>query len=528
MQNYRFRQKGHCRSPRHEKMATSGIANRVKTWLASTWHVKVPNPWLEACINWIQEENNGSSLLQAEINKQVFEQWLLTDLRDLEFSVLPANLSDSLKFELNGFYAIQIDSLVDVSQPAYSQHQKLKGKDSTNEQVTCTTQISQKPWEAKPTRMLMLQLTDGTQHIQGMEYRPIQVLNANLSPGTKMLLQGSIVCRLGVLLLKPENVKVLGGEVEALVEEYTQAKVLSRLIGVEDNTSVQHSNVQEQTAGVAVGELGQALGPSDEDLLASLEENEEFSVNNGVPSESGYYSRSENSSISSFTQLQTQNSRVRQASFPTSDQTVVSVDVENNHTIEDQYDIDDDLFLEEEIQRELEEMSMSQAVMPRGSTALPTTSGIRSHASATSCTSDQNIPPFTYLSTILASKSKDITCIKLKSFIVTLSGNLSHSGGLWNIKAKISDGTGYLNVEFSDNVLTKLIGFSVPEMKRLKKDPSQQNTLMEGLQRCQMMLTDFCGIMTISYNPAKEEAVVLSLQDVTEEIMQSLQRLLHS
>ncbi|NP_001086875.1 recQ-mediated genome instability protein 1 [Xenopus laevis] len=556
-------------------MATSGIANRVKTWLISTWHVKVPDPWLEACINWIQEEN-GSSLLQAEINKQVFEQWLLTDLRDLEFPVLPANITDSLKCELNGFHAVQMDSLVDISLPAYSQLQKLKGKDSTNEQVTCTTQQSQKPWEAKPTRMLMLQLTDGTQHIQAMEYRPIQALNANLSPGTKMVLQGTIVCRLGVLLLKPENVKVLGGEVEALVAEYTQTKVLSRLIGVEDNTVAQHSNVQEHAAGVAAGELGQALGPSDEDLLASLEENEEFSINNGVPSESGYYSRNENSSISSSTQHQTQDSIVRcwvdddilefsinngvpsesgyysrnenssissstqhqtqdsivrQTSFPMLDQTVVHVNVANNHAIEEQFDIDDELFLEEEIQRELEEMSMSQAEVTHGSTDLPTTLSATSHASSASCTSDQNnidIPPYTYLSTILASKSRSITCVKLKSFIVTLNGNLSHSCGLWNIKAKISDGTGYLNVEFSDDVLTELIGFTVPEMKTLKKDPSQQSTLMEGLQKCQRMLTDFCGVMTVSYNPAKEEAVVLSLQDVTEEIMQSLQKLLRS
>ncbi|OCU01146.1 hypothetical protein XELAEV_18006932mg [Xenopus laevis] len=511
-------------------MATSGIANRVKTWLISTWHVKVPDPWLEACINWIQEEN-GSSLLQAEINKQVFEQWLLTDLRDLEFPVLPANITDSLKCELNGFHAVQMDSLVDISLPAYSQLQKLKGKDSTNEQVTCTTQQSQKPWEAKPTRMLMLQLTDGTQHIQAMEYRPIQALNANLSPGTKMVLQGTIVCRLGVLLLKPENVKVLGGEVEALVAEYTQTKVLSRLIGVEDNTVAQHSNVQEHAAGVAAGELGQALGPSDEDLLASLEENEEFSINNGVPSESGYYSRNENSSISSSTQHQTQDSIVRQTSFPMLDQTVVHVNVANNHAIEEQFDIDDELFLEEEIQRELEEMSMSQAEVAHGSTDLPTTLSATSHASSASCTSDQNnidIPPYTYLSTILASKSRSITCVKLKSFIVTLNGNLSHSCGLWNIKAKISDGTGYLNVEFSDDVLTELIGFTVPEMKTLKKDPSQQSTLMEGLQKCQRMLTDFCGVMTVSYNPAKEEAVVLSLQDVTEEIMQSLQKLLRS
>lgn len=34
----------------------------------------------------------------------------------------------------------------------------------------------------------------------------------------KLQLQGQMVCRLGMLLLGPSNVKVLGGEVEDLVE----------------------------------------------------------------------------------------------------------------------------------------------------------------------------------------------------------------------------------------------------------------------------------------------------------------------
>lgn len=37
-------------------------------------------------------------------------------------------------------------------------------------------------------------------------------------PGAKLQLQGQMVCRLGVLLLGPSNVKILGGEVEELVD----------------------------------------------------------------------------------------------------------------------------------------------------------------------------------------------------------------------------------------------------------------------------------------------------------------------
>ncbi|CAH2294233.1 recQ-mediated genome instability 1 [Pelobates cultripes] len=542
-------------------MNTTEVPVRVKTWLSSTWHVKVPDQWLEACISWIQEENNTSSLSQAEINKQVFEQWLLTDLRDLQYPVLPVGILESLKCELSGYYAIQIDSLVDVSLPAYSQLQKIRGRDNLNEQVTATTQVSQKPWETKPNRMLMIQLTDGIQQIQGMEYQPLPMLNANLPPGTKILLQGTIVCRLGVLLLKSENMKVLGGEVEALSEEYTQDKILSRLIGVEENPLPQSSNIQDQVSARSNDELGEALGLSDEDLLASLDVNDEFTVNNGTVPDSGFYSQNENSRVSRFETQQTEHSASRQGRIPESTLSAQSTSCQETQQIpnprsrqgsisgstqivqvnrivglEEDYDLEDDLLLEEEVQRELEEMSMDQPIAINRNQSLTTrkcpntaeTTSVTTHTSHTSMNENNfDNPPFTYLSLILANKCTEMKLVNLKAFIVTLNGNLTSSGGYWNIRAKISDGTGYLDVDFSDNVLRKLIGFSVPEMKKIKKDPSQKEKLKAGLQKCQMELTDFCGIMTISYDPTKPEGSVVALEEVTEEIMRSLRRRLN-
>ncbi|KAM5193556.1 recQ-mediated genome instability protein 1 isoform 1-T3 [Mantella aurantiaca] len=504
----------------------STYAIRVKTWLSSTWHVKVPDPWLEACINWILEENSGSSFSQAEINKQVFEQWLLADLRDLDFPVLPAAILNSQKFELNGFYAIQIDSLVDVSLPAYSQLQNIRGGGNGNDQVTAITQVSQQPWEAKPSRMLMLQLTDGTQNVQGMEYQSVPALHVGLSPGTKILLQGTISCRLGVLLLKPENVKVLGGEVEALSEENSQVKVLSRLIGIEENTVPQRTLVQGQSAVRQQDAIEQALGLSDEDLLASLDENDELTLNHNTVPESGYHSISDSSSYSTSVSLQDRElhtQHTRQAHFPASKEpTRVTV----REDFEQVYDLDDELFLEEEIQRELVEMSMDHTEdinrHHNASTEGFSPTAITPNVPSTSRTVavDLDSPPFTYLSVLFNDKSGTNKLIKLKAFIVTLIGNLTSSNGFWSVKAKISDGTGYLDVEISNDVLTKIIGFSVPEMKKLKKDPIQQGRLKSGILKCQTELTDFCGIMTISCNPH----TVVALQDVNDETRLSLIR----
>ncbi|XP_043939622.1 recQ-mediated genome instability protein 1 [Protopterus annectens] len=329
------------------------LLQKVEHWLASTRHVKVSSPWLEACVTWIQQENQGTNLTQAEINKQVFEQWLLTDLRDLECPVLPEGVSGALKCELNGIYCLQIDSLVDVSQPAYSQLQKLRGRDNPNEKITATTQASQKPWEAKPTRMLMLQLTDGVQELQGMEYQPVPCLHTELSPGTKVILYGNITCRLGVLLLTSENVKVLGGEVEALVEEYGQEKVLARLIGDSEDVTAVRPNNQNGNMENETDDLGQVFGPSDEELLASLED-DGFRINSLA--DSGYLTR--NSTITADTaslRSRLDRSQAYGSLLDAPEEEVVEVDHPASRGNDAEFedfpidDIEDEMFLEQEI-----------------------------------------------------------------------------------------------------------------------------------------------------------------------------------
>ncbi|XP_076847602.1 recQ-mediated genome instability protein 1 [Brachyhypopomus gauderio] len=231
-----------------QRMAAVGV---TQAWLHSTWQVQVPQTWLGACLDWILEEAGGVSMPQSQLNQQVLDQWLLTDLRDLAHPVLPAGISEAQKLELNGCYCLQVDSLLDVSQPAYAQLQRVRGADCSNELVSAVTQATQRPWEARPTRLLMLQLTDGVQSVEGMEYKPIPALSIDLPPGTKLQLVGTVMVRLGVLLLKAENVRVLGGEVDQLVERHSQGKVLCRTLGLpEENHALRaEPDDQELVAG---------------------------------------------------------------------------------------------------------------------------------------------------------------------------------------------------------------------------------------------------------------------------------------
>lgn len=619
-------------------MSVTTIARRVETWLSATWHIKVPPMWLEACINWIQEENSNVNLSQAQINKQVFEQWLLTDLRDLEQPILPDRILEIPKGELNGFFALQINSLVDVSQPAYSQIQKLRGKDTTNELITAETQVTQKAWEAKSSRMLMLQLTDGIVQIQGMEYQSIPALRNDLSPGTKILIYGNISFRLGVLLLKSENIKVLGGEVDALIEEYAQEKVLARLIGEPDSTVSDIPSNSYQSTPRNTDNLDSAFGPSDEELLASLEESDELAAINNTSLGKGCFNigSSSNSVSPEQSSFEPGFVNVSRPKDKPPDQSIHIID-------EELYDfsLEEALLLEETVQQEQMETQELQPMTFNRNTAkyverfshkyntvndfslsskngngqnkeVPEqmTNGDKSFncppsrdqnnifsthvvplsydftnkdknletdnkakenisrsdggyslnneiisgelvsyvskrslqisnennhlqtcslRSSETCTNisvamDLFSPPFIYLSVLMTNKPKEVTTVKVKAFIVTLTGNLSSSGGIWSLTAKISDGTAYLDVDFLDEILTSLIGFSVPEMKQLKKDRLKYQKFLEGLQKCQRDLIDLCCLMTVSFNPSLSKGTVVALQDVNVEHLENLQK----
>ncbi|XP_045696013.1 recQ-mediated genome instability protein 1 [Phyllostomus hastatus] len=625
-------------------MSVTSIALRVETWLLATWHVKVPLLWLEACIHWIQEENDNINLSQAQINKQVFEQWLLTDLKDLELPLLPDGILEVPKGELNGFFALQINSLVDVSQPAYSQIQKLRGKNTMNELITAETQVTPKPWEAKPSRMLMLQLTDGIVQVQGMEYQPIPSLHSNLPPGTKILIYGIVSFRLGVLLLKPENVKVLGGEVDALLEEYAQEKVLGRLIGEPDPVVSIIPNNSNQSIPRNTDDLDLVLGPSDEELLASLDENDELAAINATSLERRYFSTGSSSNaiptrqsgfepglvisprpkekppnqsvhftdgelddfslaeallLEEAAQEEKMNTKELQPLTLNriTDENIVRSSPEpnalNNFSVickngdnwseknlseqmtnEDKsfsclspidhnssvFSVHDNIHLYHDFTNKEKNSEIGDKVkqtisssdihslnnkilneelvnyVPRRNSQISNENdhhfqhcSPRSSEDSTnlSITMDLYSPPFIYLSVLMASKPKKVVTVKVKAFIVTLTGNLSSSGGIWSIAAKISDGTAYLDVDFVDEILTSLIGFSVPEMKKLKKEPVQYQKFMEGLQKCQRDLIDLCCLMTISFNPSLSKAMVLALADVNVEHLENLKKRLN-
>lgn len=565
---------------------TQTVVQSAQSWLQSSCHVQVPFAWLEACVQWLQEEAGGvGHLSQQQVNQQVYDQWLLTDLRDLDHPVLPDGLAQAQKTVLSGTFCVQVDSVLDISQPAYGQLQKWKGTDCANDEVSTVTQFSQKPWEVKPTRMLLLQVTDGIQNLEAMEYQPITALSTSLRPGVKLQLQGEIICRLGTLLLKPSNVKLLGGEVEDLVERNQQVKVLCRVLGLPEEEEQQQRQQEEEEEAPPSAQQGNQdfddLALDDQELLASLEAQERADRRVGSARDSGYGTLSEGTQSSRSSSVRTHGSTasssrevstssyrsgVTQSSsgdsiqghyhgnkpedsdvldhfppdppnqdqsmahqdFPDEDfddlpldeldsiihQEDITVQPQRPQTAQTSVAHNDDDFLDEDMdfiqQLETTELDHRPSDNPRSSVSMTLTS-----------------PPFTYICLLDDSLNKlnpPKTEILVKAFIVTLLGKLGCSDGLWRVSATISDGTGYLDVELSDEVLTGLLGFSVAQKAALKRDPARKGELEAGMRRCQEGLVDMCCLMTIAVDQEGGKAVVTKAEPVKEEDLQALEQ----
>ncbi|KAJ8413918.1 hypothetical protein AAFF_G00065160 [Aldrovandia affinis] len=491
-------------------MSGQGVAQRAREWLSSTWHVQVPYAWLEACVSWVVQEGAGASVRQAHVNQQVLEQWLLTDLRSLAHPVLPVQLGQALKTELSGCFCLQVDSLLDISRPAYSQLQQWRGADCGNEQVSTVTQVSQRPWEAAPTRVLMLQLTDGVQDLQALEYQPIPALSASLPPGTKLLLQGTAACRLGVLLLRPGNVRVLGGEVEELRAANSQGRVLCEVLGLpEDGPQEAEPRLRDE-------------GLSDEELLASLE---------AVVADSGYGSRSE---VSDGSYRGAERPRSVVNASPATDGPVTAGDLDEDFEDIPLDELDSVIFQEEPDPAQggghtpLEEAGLGGQV---GQVRF----GAPGHGKV-----QQSVGPVLLWGRTgaLGPSPTCVPCggtaqarsreVQVKAFIVTLLGSLQSSSGAWQVSATISDGSGYLDVRLSDGVLAGLIQFSVAESRAMRKDPERRPAVLAGLERCQRELVDMCCLMTLRYDPTNETGEVLRAQEVTADTCRDLESRVHS
>ncbi|XP_039281832.1 recQ-mediated genome instability protein 1 isoform X2 [Nilaparvata lugens] len=233
--------------------------SEVVSRFLSTKNIHLPssNDWLDGCIEWFksQQENYSTS----ELQNFALQQWLLADLRMISHGSLPPNLSDINSIMLTGTYPMQINYFFNVGESAYSQYEKMRKLCLDDQQIGAETQAS---WMPKPKRMLKMEITDGVQTIQGFEYSYLTKLNESMEPGLKVLVKGPVECRKGVLLLKDNNIEILGGELDTLVESNPVAHIIAEKLqfdpNVVKNNITQTDNTTQLFSQVNVGNENRA------------------------------------------------------------------------------------------------------------------------------------------------------------------------------------------------------------------------------------------------------------------------------
>uniref|UniRef100_A0A182R703 RecQ-mediated genome instability protein 1 n=1 Tax=Anopheles funestus TaxID=62324 RepID=A0A182R703_ANOFN len=203
-------------------------AQMVKMRMLRAFNIKVIDKWLSECVSFCLQENPKMS--NEGIFQFAFSQWLLADLNEIGTAVLPPGMEMNVEqHTLKGSFPLQMQYLIDISEPAYDQWRALYDKKLDEADDEVQMRKNQAP-KVKKRRMLKLELTDGKQTVLAMEHSPISCLTTKLTPGLKLLLTGPMRCVNKVILLEPRNVRVLGGEVDVLLITNAYENVLLRVL----------------------------------------------------------------------------------------------------------------------------------------------------------------------------------------------------------------------------------------------------------------------------------------------------------
>ncbi|XP_057658923.1 recQ-mediated genome instability protein 1-like [Diorhabda carinulata] len=450
--------------------------------------------WLESCINWCKEENLPPNYSINQLQVNVFEQWLLLDLRDLEVPCLPPNLSSKEKFLLPENYTLQLMQIVDISKPKFWQLQRIRSSIPKNhEQEFENTK-----------RVLQLTLTDGVQDVEAMEYKPIKCLNINLSPGIKIRLMGPIQIRRGRLLLEEQQVKVLGGEVDSLLISNATENVLAKF-------------------------LNQPLNPKPTIIQESL------LIDNANETGDATTNRSNVVNFASSTP---------------------KVNNENLDDFEDDFKIDEEIEMLIEVERELEQSESNRKKTPDmfddtdldfenidiPNPPIPTTSNISFRNNSTGVisisdsaeeensielikTSKQNIPntPKPSLPVIWSIEKL------LKTMSNISNGKFKIRGKFKEVKEKmcvldddfhlvveVEDSTGSIPVKFHGSVVSELNGYTAEEFMQLKDEWGKGNSeakskALQALERLKNRLTELDNVLEVSIKSNENFPILLKI-----------------
>ncbi|CAN7997040.1 unnamed protein product [Ixodes hexagonus] len=470
-------------------------------------HIQVTDAWLQACISHVRSESNARNLTNDELYRQVYNHLLFSDLNDIGTSCLPVGALTAHRLILKASYFLQVDSVRDVSQPAYSQLLKLTGGENENTAVQAEPREAPAPWEAKTTRMLKLEVSDGTHKIQAFEFEVVPCLSSSLAPGAKIIITGPLECRRGVVFLKSNSVRVLGGMVEALKTENSQKSVLSRAI----NRPVP---VTQEATGQSTNNRDVRAGTGSTSLEAS-------SPNHSPPRpvESSRWNHGSTVStvpISTSTNFSNRNTMPIDTGGPMDPDDILlsQIDLEMLPEAEPPEDAFEDDVDEDLLREQLDfQANVKSAIVPHDEPRREEEI-IRP---APSPQPSEVVVPFTKLSLVLKDGKPPETpeVAVIKGYIATPTSKLKQTPEeKWSLSVIVSDDTANLEVNIDDRLLTKWMDITVTEVKRRKRLSSNfKKTFTEKVTQCQEKMSRLNGLFSISFSGKAGELPVLTDYD---------------
>ncbi|XP_075535904.1 recQ-mediated genome instability protein 1-like [Dermacentor variabilis] len=515
-------------------------------------HIRVNRNWLQACASHFQAESTASlqrTAFGGDVYKQVYYQLLLTNLWELGMTCLPESALAAHKLMLKGSFFLQVDSVRDVSQPAYSQLLKITNTENPNTVVQADPIEKPFPWQVQPKRMLKLELTDGTRRMQAIEFEPVRCMSVDMRPGIKILITGPVECRRGVMFLRADNVRILGGMVESLLEENCREAVLCRVIG-RDPAQLLDGAARHQTAN---------RSETDSDVISNRQSSnnrtsdrpERVRTTSGSPRTGHDFQQHNDSRVTTIPVANSNSTTVRmsssvldawdradEADMDPDDVLMSQINLGNLEPEAERPDcIDDDV--DEDLLRE----QLDFQALAAGDGALRDAANsdeehnagepnIESHPSTSAQSTSRNIEPlkeepqqrnadkqsfpslpYTQLSSVLKNgKHPDSSeVVIIKGYISTPTSKLKVSPEeMWQLSAIVTDDTASLEVAIDNSLLANWMDLTATEAKKKCKLSSKFKDIFAGkVAQCQEKMRSLNGLLTISFSGRDAKLPVL-------------------
>ncbi|XP_068982486.1 recQ-mediated genome instability protein 1-like isoform X3 [Bombus flavifrons] len=558
------------------------VFRRIKGRLKSEYY-SMNNEWLRDCIEFYvnQHENPGPEMILQFVK----EQWQLSDLRKInnENGCLPCNLSDQKFIILSGNYILQVEQMYDIATSKYKQLEHIRNTHISK--IDLSEAEKMEKWQPPKKRMIQLRLTDGLQDLIGIEYNYISRLNDMLLPGYKVMITGPLKCRKGVLLLEEGKLKGIGGEVDSLLIPNAMENVLARALNLSENpdpysdNETKSNNIRPQVPQIdevlfeedferginnANIEIKRLLSHENEETLIDddcFQTETEFTSDEVKTDQSCGNEKildDDDCFLEMVDEEQFTEASIEQKSIALPFRTLPKEGSDDIIVITDEKAVTDvkyDAFRETR-EKDSSHLNFKSCTAKTDSSISRSKIGKKQKSLLTNGKKRVSTSPRTTIASKKGRMDKQITEFikgvnapeepKICEFIydinneiittttfktirghVEVLGKLTKQDPSWILQATIADGTGTMEVSFSNKILENLLGFSVREFslkKKLRKEnPEIEHELRMSFRNAEKEMKALDALLKLELN-RDERPTVIEITDLTQEQKEIIDR----